>query len=127
MLVFCEYVATVDELVATLTAEGIGCVSLTGSDSTGKRQAAVDRFQGEAAARVFIGTSGAAGVGITLTAANVVMFAGLPWTPLWGQQLLDGTLAQYPVLVVPGCGCLSLDPSRTCSARSGSRWRRSCA
>ncbi|TCJ20152.1 DEAD/DEAH box helicase [Parasulfuritortus cantonensis] len=89
VLVFCEYVATVDELVATLTAEGIGCVSLTGSDSTGKRQAAVDRFQGEAVARVFIGTSGAAGVGITLTAANVVMFAGLPWTPALKRQAED--------------------------------------
>lgn len=89
VLVFCEYVATVDELVATLTDEGIGCVSITGGDSSGKRQAAVDRFQTEAGVRVFIGTSGAAGVGITLTAANVVMFAGLPWTPALKRQAED--------------------------------------
>jgi len=89
VLVFCEYVDTVDELVATLTAEGIGCVSMTGSDATGKRQRAVDRLQEDAEVRVFIGTTGAAGVGITLTAANVVMFAGLPWTPALKRQAED--------------------------------------
>ena len=42
---------------------------------------------------------------------------GIPWMPLWGQQLLDpstslgagGTLGRYKVLVVPGCACLSRD------------------
>jgi hypothetical protein len=89
VLVFCEYVATVDELVAILSAEGIGCVSITGGDTTGKRQTAVDRFQDEPRVRVFIGTTGAAGVGITLTAGNVVMFAGLPWTPALKRQAED--------------------------------------
>jgi superfamily II DNA or RNA helicase len=103
VLVFCEYVASVDELVATLTAERIGCVSITGSDSTGKRQKAVDRFQSEADVRVFIGTTGAAGVGITLTAGNVVMFAGLPWTPALKRQAEDRAWRngqQRPVTVV---------------------------
>jgi len=41
------------------------------------------------------------------TAQQQLLCAGLPWMPLWGQQLLDGTLGRYKVLVVPGCGCLS--------------------
>lgn len=41
------------------------------------------------------------------TAQQQLTCAGLPWMPLWGQQLLDGTLGNYKVLVVPGCGCLS--------------------
>jgi len=41
------------------------------------------------------------------TAQQQLTCAGLPWMPLWGQQLLDGTLGRYKVLVVPGCGCLS--------------------
>jgi hypothetical protein len=40
-------------------------------------------------------------------AQQMLMSAGLPWMPLWGQQLLDGTLEKYKVLVVPGCACMS--------------------
>ncbi len=42
-------------------------------------------------------------------AQQMLMSAGLPWMPLWGQQLLDGEVKKYRVLVVPGCGCLSRD------------------
>jgi len=41
------------------------------------------------------------------TAQQQLTCAGLPWMPLWGQQLLDGTLGKFKVLVVPGCGCPS--------------------
>ncbi|MGU3629891.1 C-terminal helicase domain-containing protein [Comamonas sp. C24C] len=58
---------------------GLGCVSLVGSDSLRRRQAAVDAFQTNASIMVFIGTTMAAGVGITLTAANIVAFASMPW------------------------------------------------
>lgn len=40
-------------------------------------------------------------------AEQTLICSGLPWMTLWGQQLLDGTLAAYRVLVVPGCACLS--------------------
>ncbi|MGQ9662507.1 MAG: hypothetical protein ACUVWX_09255 [Kiritimatiellia bacterium] len=40
-------------------------------------------------------------------AQHMLLSAGIPWMPLWGQQLLDGTLKKYRVLVVPGCACLS--------------------
>ena len=40
-------------------------------------------------------------------AQQELLSAGLPWMPLWGQQLLDGTLEKFKVLVVPGCACLS--------------------
>jgi hypothetical protein len=40
-------------------------------------------------------------------AQQQLLCGGVPWMPLWGQQLLDGTLDRYKVLVVPGCACLS--------------------
>lgn len=88
-LIFCEYMETVETLKHALSASGISCVSLMGSDSPKKHMAAVDAFQQDPAVRVFIGTTMAAGVGITLTAANYVFFASLPWTPALKRQAED--------------------------------------
>lgn len=86
---FCEYIDTVEALREALTSGGIGCVSLVGSDAPKKRMKAIDEFQQSPAVRVFIGTTMAAGVGITLTAANYVFFASLPWTPALKRQAED--------------------------------------
>jgi len=89
IIVFAEYMDTVGALRAELSLLGIGAVSLVGSDSLKKRQAAVDAFQTDPAIKVFIGTTTAAGVGITLTAANYVTFASLPWTNALKRQSED--------------------------------------
>lgn len=88
-IVFCQYMPTVDQLRAACAAAGIGCVSLVGSDSMTKRQKAVDAFQQDPAVTVFLTTIAAGGVGITLTAANYVIFASLPWTPAVMRQAED--------------------------------------
>lgn len=89
IIVFCEYMATVDVLRTAFAASGINCVTLVGSDSGKKRQKAIDAFQNDPQVQVFIGTTSAAGVGITLTAANYVVFASLPWTPALMRQAED--------------------------------------
>jgi superfamily II DNA or RNA helicase len=88
-LVFCEYVDSVAYLKAALLERGITAVSLTGSDSSTARQKSVDRLQTDPTVRVFIGTTAAAGVGLTLTAACYVIFASLPWTPALKNQAED--------------------------------------
>lgn len=89
LIIFCEYMQTVETLKQAMAASGIGCVSLVGSDASGKRQKAIDAFQSDASVKVFIGTTSAAGVGITLTAASIVAFASLPWTPALMRQAED--------------------------------------
>jgi superfamily II DNA or RNA helicase len=89
MLVFCEYTETIQRLGEALAERGIEFVSVTGSNSIKQRQAAVDSFQTNAKVRAFLGTSGAAGVGLNLVAANWVGFCGLPWTPAMKKQCED--------------------------------------
>ena len=89
IIIFCEYTATIQLVEQALADLGIGSVSLVGSDSARKRQQAIDAFQSDAQVTAFIGTMGAAGVGITLTAGNYVAFASLPWTPAEMRQAED--------------------------------------
>lgn len=89
LIIFCIYTDTVDYMVDEFVKAGIGAVKYTGAESLRKRQAANDSFQRDAETRVFIGTIGAAGVGIDLTEGNIVAFASLPWTAAMKRQAED--------------------------------------
>ena len=89
LIIFCEYIQTVEALREALQAQGVGCATLVGQDSLKTRQRAIDAFQQDEAVTAFIATTSAAGVGITLTAANYVAFASLPWTPALMRQAED--------------------------------------
>ena len=62
-------------------AFGEAAVVITGETPVPKRQGLVDRFQQDAACRVFVGNIKAAGVGLTLTASSHVVFAELDLVP----------------------------------------------
>ena len=57
------------------------CVVISGSTPVHKRQDLVDKFQTDKKIKVFVGNIKAAGVGITLTAAALVVFVELDWVP----------------------------------------------
>jgi SNF2 family DNA or RNA helicase len=66
----------------------VGSEMLIGEVPSSLRQGMMDRFQAKKS-RVFIGTFGCAGVGITLTAAHDVILIDRPWTPGDAAQAED--------------------------------------
>jgi SNF2 family DNA or RNA helicase len=64
-------------------------VILNGSMKKDDRQESVDRFQNDDSIKIFIGNVKAAGVGITLTAAEVVIFNDLSFVPSDMSQCED--------------------------------------
>jgi len=68
---------------------GDASILLTGSTPANKRQGLVDRFQEDAAVRVFVANIQAGGVGLNLTAARQVVFNDLDWVPANHWQAED--------------------------------------
>jgi SWI/SNF-related matrix-associated actin-dependent regulator 1 of chromatin subfamily A len=87
VLVFAHHIDVIDALMDGLAL--FNPVKVTGSCSMDQRQAAVDALQKDPNCRVFIGNIKAAGVGLTLTEANTVVFAELDWTPAAMSQAED--------------------------------------
>ena len=79
LVVFGHHHDVLDELHAALAP--FGALKADGRDSVPARDAAVQRFQTDPAARVIVCGITAMGVGHTLTAASHVVFASLDWTP----------------------------------------------
>lgn len=69
--------------------DGYGAVIVHGMIGEEDRHSAVERFQNNAACRVFVGTIKAAGVGLTLTASSHVVFAEESWNPADVAQAED--------------------------------------
>ena len=57
--------------------------------STKDRQAEVDKFQNDNSCKVIVGTIGAMGTGLTLTAASTVIFLDKPWNMANTEQAED--------------------------------------
>ena len=89
VIVFSQYSRTISNLAEALRAQKVGTVTLTGQDDQTARMIAVDGFQRSPDIKAFIGNIQAAGVGLTLTASTIVMFADMAWSPSIHQQAED--------------------------------------
>ena len=78
-----------DELMELYEKFGKIAVIHNGKMSNDEKQNSVDRFQNDDNIKVFIGNIKSAGVGITLTAANIVIFNSYDWTPGANEQCED--------------------------------------
>lgn len=88
LIVFAHHKDVLDALEAAMAEDGVATVRIDGDTPKPARQDAVDAFQA-GTARVFLGTPGAAGVGLTLTAASDVLMVEREWTPAVEEQAED--------------------------------------
>lgn len=86
VVVFSQYVDITRNIYNTFFGKS---VIITGETNQEDRHRAVTEFQNNDKQLVFCGTIGAAGVGLTLTASNNVLFIDLPWTPGDFEQACD--------------------------------------
>lgn len=86
VIVFTNFTMTLDMLHEKY---GNASVVLDGRMSKEKRQDSIDRFQNDPKVKVFIGNIIAAGVGITLTAAETVIMNDLSFVPAHHSQAED--------------------------------------
>lgn len=89
IVVFAHHRDVVAALVAGLTEAGHRTVQITGATTMSDRDRAVRSFQEDPDVRVFVGNIQAAGVGLTLTAASLVVFAESDWVPATITQAED--------------------------------------
>ena len=86
IVVFSHYVASAEMLHEHFKEDS---VIFTGKVSMQDKQNAVDKFQNDKLCFYFFGTIGAAGVGITLTAADIALFIDRAWSPSDNTQAED--------------------------------------
>ena len=98
IIVFTQYTKTLEQIsekVRKLKIKKDGknvkveCVTLSGKDKMEARQESVDRFQENEDTKVFVLNIKAGGVGLTLTAGSIVMFADMDWSPEVHSQAED--------------------------------------
>ena len=103
VIIFCNFTNSLEKIFEHF---GKSAVRLDGSMSKTQRQDAVDRFQEDDKVKVFVGNIKAAGVGITLTAAEAVIMNDLSFLPSDHSQSEDrayrygqknNVLVYYPI------------------------------
>jgi SWI/SNF-related matrix-associated actin-dependent regulator 1 of chromatin subfamily A len=103
VIIFCNFTDSLNKICEHF---GKTAVKLDGSMSKGERQLSVDQFQENEKVKVFVGNIKAAGVGLTLTAAEAVIMNDLSFLPSDHSQAEDrayrfgqknNVLVYYPI------------------------------
>lgn len=90
VIVFSNFVGTLHLLATRLQKRGLSeLFFIHGQQSQKQNQAAMQQFQTSTGSPVMLATIDAAGVGITLTNANVIVFCDRSWSPAKNEQAED--------------------------------------
>ena len=90
VVIFSNWTQITDEVYARLSKK-YNCLQITGDVKDEDRQKYVKQFQEDSKFTVIIGTIGAMGTGLTLTAAAVEIFLDEPWNDALKSQAIDRT------------------------------------
>lgn len=89
VLIFSNWTQMTDAICNKLKSEGHKVGVITGETLDSSRQEIVDVFQNSSDLSVLVGTIGAMGTGLTLTAATTVIFLDEPWNKALFDQAVD--------------------------------------
>ncbi|MFN4766852.1 MAG: DEAD/DEAH box helicase [Ignavibacteria bacterium] len=87
ILIFSNYIGAVSTIEEELTKEGIGHVVMTGSSTN--RQSIVEKFQKDDSIRAFVMTLKTGGLGLNLTAADMIFLYDPWWNIAAENQAID--------------------------------------
>lgn len=88
VVIFSNWTQMTGVIRTRLTKKYKGVV-ITGQTADAERQVNVNHFQNNPECKYIIGTSGAMGTGLTLTAGTVVIFLDEPWNKALKEQCVD--------------------------------------
>ena len=89
VVVFFNFIAGLELAGERLGALGIDCESMTGSTSTAARRKIVERFQNDPSCQVLLMTLKVGGVGLNLTAADIVYIFEPWWNKAAEEQAVN--------------------------------------
>lgn len=87
VLIFTNYVRSIENICADLESQGIKYLSMTGA--TKDRQSLVDKFQNDSSYKVFVMTLKTGGVGLNLTSADTIFIYDPWWNKTVENQAVD--------------------------------------
>jgi SNF2 family DNA or RNA helicase len=87
VIVYSNWIEGIKPAIARL--QKYNPVVITGETKDADRQVIVNKFQNDPEVKVILGTIGAMGTGLTLTAATEVVFLDEPWTNATKEQACD--------------------------------------
>ena len=87
VVVFSNWTQITDEVIKRL--KGYNPAVITGQTADDDRPTEENKFQNDKSCKVIIGTVGALGTGLTLTAGTVEIFLDEPWTAAMKNQAVD--------------------------------------
>lgn len=89
VIIFSNWTQITDVAYERLLSKGFVGKIITGDTKDEQRQLIVDAFQESPHQEFIIGTTGAMGTGITLTAGTVIIFLDHPWSKALYEQAVD--------------------------------------
>lgn len=89
LIIFSNWTSMTDEIELRLRDMGVKYAIITGNTSDSDRPKMVDMFQNDDKCKVILGTTGAMGTGLTLTAASTIIMMDEPWSMALREQAVD--------------------------------------